>query len=698
MEGAISSHSRLAYRPDIDGLRAIAVLAVVAFHTLPGVVPGGFVGVDVFFVISGFLISSLLLEQLEQGRFSLADFFARRIRRIFPALAVVLLAVASIGWYVLIGDEYAELQKHIAGGSFFTANIVLWRHAGYFDGPSAYKPLLHLWSLAVEEQFYLFWPPALYLCWKRGINVLSLIVLVIVCSFSLNLALVRHSATAAFYLPTSRMWELLLGGLLAYVECFDHSRVNGAVDRLVFTSPARADKRFVANGKAWIGLTLLILSIAVLRNETNPPAWWSHSQTLLQLAEVAGLDSTIAYPGWWAILPTLGTALLIWAGTEAWVNREILAWRPMVYVGLMSYPLYLWHWPLLSFLRITESGHPSLGAIAAAVALAFILAWLTYRFVEQPIRRMSGARFRLSVAMPTVAMVIIGVTSLYAYHSGALMPMTPNFPTALTYGIPSPRHDRFCSAKFPTAGEYCQQYVDGGSVTTALLGDSHAEHFLSGVGAYLAKRGENVVHLGESGCPPLMYVQRLSTDRADTCHNTVPSVIDTVRNDSTIARVILSFRGDLYVTGTGYGEDRLLDVNFGIAGSGLAAPDAIRQSLYDTVQLFLGKKKVVWLILEVPELSLNLGDCTGRPVSFEHRILKLPCAESKAAVIARQAPYRTVVEAVRRQLPALRVFDPLPYMCDEQWCYAVKDQKLLYLDDHHLSREGSLFFADKFAF
>ena len=152
------------------------------------------------------------------------------------------------------------------------------------------------------------------------------------------------------------------------------------------------------------------------------------------------------------------------------------------------------------------------------------------------------------------------------------------------------------------------------------------------------------------------------------------------------------------MTGTGYGEDRLIDTNFGIAGSGLGAADAIRQSLYDTVQLFLGKKKVVWLILEVPELSLNLGDCTGRPVSFEHRILKVPCAESKAAVIARQAPYRNVVETVRLQLPALRVFDPLPYMCDEQWCYAVKDQKLLYLDDHHLSREGSLFFADKFTF
>jgi peptidoglycan/LPS O-acetylase OafA/YrhL len=674
------------------------VLAVVGFHAAPGVVPGGFVGVDVFFVISGFLISGILFTQLEQGQFTFADFYARRIRRIFPALVVVLAACWAIGWYVLIGDEYKHLQKHLAGGSLFVSNILLWREAGYFDEPSAFKPLLHLWSLAIEEQFYLLWPPLLYLWWKRGLNVVTIILLIIAFSFSLNVTLIQSSRVAAFYLPTSRMWELMLGALLAYIECFRKERVDAAVKRLVFAAPVQSGERIIANGKAWIGLGFVLLAMVAL-GQNAPPLWWSHRQTVRDLAAVVGLDKGTFYPGWWAALPTLGTALVLWAGRDAWVNRTLLARRPVVYIGLISYPLYLWHWPLLSFLQITESRHPSKALNAAAIALAFVLASLTYHFVEQPIRRTTSVRTPMRVAAIAAVTLLVGVISLYSYNTGALRPMTPNFPTELASGIPSPRHDPACSQRFPTSGEYCQVYAEGLPVTTALVGDSHAEHFLNGVGANLLKKGETVVHLGESGCPPLFNVQRRSVDRMDTCHTAVPSVINYVGNASAVTRVILSFRGVLDATGTGYGEDRLLTVAYGVAPTHPSAADAIRQALGETVDYLVRQKhKTVWLILQVPELSFNLGDCTGRPVSFESRHLMSPCAEPKAAVLNRQAPYRQIVDEVKRRMPDLNVFDPLPYLCDEQWCYAIRDKQLLYVDYHHLSREGSLFFADKFTF
>src|SRR6266566_5559543 len=206
----------LKYRPDVDGLRAVAVLAVLGFHLSPRFVPGGYVGVDVFFVISGFLISGIVIAQLSEGRFTFADFYARRIRRIFPSLIVVLLACLAIGWFVLVDEEFAQLLKHVAASAAFVPNIVFWRESGYFDAPAQLEPLLHLWSLGIEEQFYLVWPPLLYWCWKRGLNVLTIAALIVAVSFTINVGLIHESATAAFFLPHARMWELLLGGMLAY--------------------------------------------------------------------------------------------------------------------------------------------------------------------------------------------------------------------------------------------------------------------------------------------------------------------------------------------------------------------------------------------------------------------------------------------------------------------------------------------------
>ena len=212
------SHSK--YRPDIDGLRAIAVLSVVAFHAFPSWIRGGFIGVDVFFVISGYLISTIIFENLDKGTFSFSEFYSRRIRRIFPALLLVLIACFAFGWFALLADEYKQLGKHIAAGAGFISNFILWNESGYFDNSADAKPLLHLWSLGIEEQFYIVWPLLLWFVWKRKFNLLTITIVLAVASFILNLKGVKQDMVATFYSPQPRFWELLCGSLLAWFTLY----------------------------------------------------------------------------------------------------------------------------------------------------------------------------------------------------------------------------------------------------------------------------------------------------------------------------------------------------------------------------------------------------------------------------------------------------------------------------------------------
>ena len=347
-----------SYRADIDGLRAIAVLAVVGFHAFPTVVPGGFIGVDVFFVISGYLISTIILTGVNAGRFSFATFYARRIRRIFPALAAVLAACAAAGWFLLYGEPFSQLGKHIAGGAGFVSNFVLWREAGYFDVTADTKPLLHLWSLGIEEQFYLAWPLMVFLAWRAGLNLVALTIVVFAVSFAFNIEGIRRDLVGTFYAPWTRFWELTAGSALAAIVTDQGTGLGVQLRRAHDALRARPARRDLL---AMAGLALVVGS-------------------------ALGIDRTRHFPGLWALLPVAGTVLLITSGPEAWLNRAVLAHRVMVGIGLISYPLYLWHWPLLSFARLLHLETPSASIRLAAVAAAFVLAWITYTAIETPIR------------------------------------------------------------------------------------------------------------------------------------------------------------------------------------------------------------------------------------------------------------------------------------------------------------------------
>lgn len=359
------------YRSDIDGLRAIAVLSVLIFHAFPEWLSGGFVGVDVFFVISGYLISTIIFENIDQRRFSFKAFYIRRINRIFPALILVLIASYAFGWLNLLADDFAQLGKHIAGGAGFVSNLILWNESGYFDKAAEVKPLLHLWSLGIEEQFYIFWPLLIVWISRWPKRVLPIIILVAIASFVLNLAMIGPDPVATFYSPFTRFWELLIGSLLAYATLY-----SSAFARI------SNEQRHLASVISIAGLGLILFAIFALNQKSQ-------------------------FPGWWALLPTIGAALLIAAGPHAWCNRYILSLRVMVWVGLISFPLYLWHWPLLALARIQEGGHLSIENRTILVLISIVLSWLTYRFVEKPIRFHAKFRTQKNVVL-IILMVIIG--------------------------------------------------------------------------------------------------------------------------------------------------------------------------------------------------------------------------------------------------------------------------------------------------
>ena len=359
------------YRPDIDGLRALAVVCVIVFHAFPDALKGGFIGVDVFFVISGFLISSIIYQSQDRGSFSFVDFYLRRSRRIFPALVLVLLACLVVGWVALPADAFKPLAKHIAGSAGFMANYVLLDESGYFDTAAEIKPLLHLWSLGIEEQFYIGWPLLLWAAWKWRFNRLALALIVVAVSLSLNARLLlqaQPNVAKLYYSAGTRIWELLVGAILAYLHLYRPLGVTGARLKRGFGTHGihNMEPATRANLLAAVGATLLAIGLACISKD-------------------------LPYPGGWGLLPTVGTALLIAAGPLAWINRHVLSHRLAVWLGRISFPLYLWHWPLLVFARIFEGATPPAWVRVAAVVLAVVLAWATRRYVEDPIRRRTGA-------------------------------------------------------------------------------------------------------------------------------------------------------------------------------------------------------------------------------------------------------------------------------------------------------------------
>lgn len=479
------------YRADIDGIRGMAVLLVIAYHAGCSVLPGGFIGVDVFFVISGYLISTIIFNDVINGRFTIKTFYYRRIRRIFPSLITVLLVVLGLGWLFLWASEYQNLGKHVIGGTTFISNILFWTENGYFEAPSASKPLLHLWSLGVEEQFYLLYPLSIWLvirfCPTRTTFLLATVFAISFAVCSLGTLGTLTDPAAIFYLPGNRLWELLVGCILAAIHKENRNLLCGPALSAQCDRAAPILSHNVAHNLASILGMSMVIYAAVFLTERH------------------------TYPGGWALLPTVGTAMMIFAGEHSFLNRWLLGHRTLIGVGMISYPLYLWHWPLLVFVRLLYDQVTYL-ILTGTIIIAFVLAYFTFRYIEQPIRFKralgAGTMFWLSSAM--IAILVIGLsvtTQILPSRLGA---------TRLQELL----HQAHGDWKYPFASNFKRRsgFAKDAEISsgqphpaTLFVGDSHMQQYWPRIELALQRLQSNacpVIMLTAAGGPVLPNVNR----------------------------------------------------------------------------------------------------------------------------------------------------------------------------------------------
>lgn len=667
----------VTYRRDIDGLRAVAVLSVLVNHVSPRLLPPGFIGVDIFFVISGFLITRIVFDAAASGQFSYLDFYWRRCRRIIPALAVVLTATWLLGLALLTGPELTSLGRHLVAAGTFSSNVLLWREVGYFDTDAGAKPLLHLWSLGVEEQFYLVWPTLLVTLvgLKMRVRVATLALLG-TASLILSFTLSSSSPGAAFYLLHTRFWELLAGGLLAIVTS-PYAGSSAAKFAARVSNPRSANVLSIVGS--------VVLGIAFLT-----------------------INSTRPYPGLWALLPVLGTVALIAAGPNAHVNRTILGHPVAVWFGLISYPLYLWHWPLLSYAQIVG---PDLGVSDGQVrvvrvllaVLSVLLAYLTFRFVEKPAQAfgnslsLRGVRRGGAIGLFLLPLVLAGVIGIASFSSGGWPSRYEGFPgeraileaatrqSGLRYGS-SPTACSLHSGQFrPT---WCFQSASQ-SPDVALLGDSHADALYPGIVDAMPK--QSVLLVAHNGCAPLLGIAVADGIQTARCVSAMQSALELIRTTNSIKTVVIVSRGPMYLSGHGYGqadEAQTAYVNISLDERTQASRSAaFEDGLTKMIQALQGSGKTVVLMQDVPELGFDAKDCVvGRPLHI--RRPHSPCAISEHDVLVRNSTYVSVLHHVAAKTSA-RIFDPSEVVCSATECTALDGNQLLYRDDDHLSVEGS---------
>ena len=600
------------YRPDIDGLRAIAVLLVVGYHVFPEWFPGGYIGVDVFFVISGFLISTILFENLAAGRFSLGDFYGRRVRRIFPALLVVLITLLVLGWFFFIPEDYEKLGKHTFAGAAFVSNLVSLSEYSYFDDAAEFKPLLHLWSLGIEEQFYIVWPVVLWFGWRLRLSIPLLLATLILASFGLNIFKTDVDKTFAFFALRTRAWELLLGAAIGYAALAWRARND---------LTAAPDKSLLS----FAGLVAIALGCLSLTR---------HSQ----------------FPGWWALLPAAGAALILSAGPASWINRNILAHRALVAVGLFSYPLYLWHWALLSFVCVAMDPQPSAGLRAQVVLLSFALAWLTYRFIEMPLRRVRHPG-RLIAAL-SLLMLTVAAFGLYIYREHGRIGQTDR--PALVAASASVD----CSAAF-AANRLCEIGNAAAKETILLYGDSHADHLSAALRQALGGRYRILF-----GFYPSCFIGTRGLPEHETPAHCA-RLIDQIRQlkGQKLKAVIQAQRWH---------------------GQGVTGQETIRAAVDDATNAFGLEPEQVIIVGSTADIDLR---CAKWNYYFAATRWKRDCVTPSAPRAANQE-----FILVTRGLPAhkgLHFVYPYAQLCGEGACKIIENGILYYSDTHHLTREGA---------
>jgi len=622
------------FRPDIEGLRAMAIVPVVIFHAWPTLLAGGYVGVDVFFVISGYLITTLLMQRLAAGRYSIASFYAARIRRIFPALFVMLALISPAAWLLLSPQALGEFARLLGATGLFTSNIELYRTTGYFEGATELKPLVHTWSLAVEEQYYIFFPLLLAALhrWARG-AVSWVLAAMGLASLAYAQYLIGQDRPLAFYSALSRTCELMVGSLLA---------VRVVRGRAALPVPVR-------QGLGFVGLGAIASACALLKPDT-------------------------AFPGLMALWPCLGAAALIEAGRgDGSAASRVLAWPPLRWVGALSFSLYLWHWPLLVFERHLLLGQPSAFQAGLAVALAVVLAWASLRWVEAPVRRAAWPQrgFLVAGCMAIAASLTVAVGLVVAARRAGASPSPANALLA-------------AAADFSPGRERChtRERVQIGYAERCLFGDAQAPHQLAvwgdshgvEIGQALAERlpvGRSLALMTAAACPPALT---FAPPGRFYCEKHNSEMLAGLLADPRVDAVLIVSRTSSYL---------------GDAATATAYEHGLRRA----VAALTASGKRVWLLDPVPTYDYPVPAALAQrlrrgqsPADFGMSIADYQRADGSALALLQRVADSTGAQRI----------SVAEVLCATGRCAVVSaDGRGLYLDENHLSMAGARLLADQ---
>ena len=651
----------MRYRSDIDGLRAIAISPVVLLHAgIPGF-SGGFVGVDIFFVISGFLITALNLRHVENGTFSLVDFYDRRIRRIFPALIAVYIFCLILGLLLSMPIDLKEFAKSLTSSAVFVSNMHFYQLAGYFDAPSLSKPLLHSWSLSVEEQFYILWPIAMIALWRFAKPSRRVTIMAIAIAVSLAYAeweIRRGNQSAAFYLLPARVWELLAGALLAIV--IPHLRIGPRLAEIA----------------ALGGFALIV-------------------------GAVVGLSEQRDFPRLNAVIPCAGAVLLILAGHDrSTAVTRIISSRGFVFVGVISYSLYLWHWPL-AFDRT-----PLMSEACALIGVSIVMAVLSQRFIEQPFRqRLAAPRRTVYAGVGAMALcVVAGV----AISSTKGLPQRFHGDVAEIFALGTREPDKICVGDPNAEAFRASRCLVGApkqsaSYDAALLGDSHAGHFGSAVDIVLRNEhlsGRLVSRFGFA-CAPFAGVRAMLDGRELTkCASFPREFAAFLAENKQLKLVIIALRWDTYTREDGSGARgqnyvKLVDDIDPKPSGANASGRVLERSLRTLVGGLVANGKQVLLIGQVPPYLRTPMNCVAKAVHHESDVSRCFVPVSQ---VRQQLDFSNgLLRRLAAESDAVHAFLPTDILCDEKSCSPLLNSVFLYRDNNHLNTVGAREFAEHFA-
>ena len=648
----------IPYREDIDALRGLAVLLVVVYHAFPELIPGGFIGVDVFFVISGYLITSIIFFSIKNNNFSLKEFYARRIRRLFPALITVLLVVLGFGWLVLFPEEYEQLGRHVTRSVIFLLNFRLINEINYFDVESHYKPLLNLWTLSIEEQYYLFWPLIILFFFKIKKTPSYFLVLAFIISLSINVFFAKDYPQKVYYHTLTRFWQLAAGSLLAL----------WLTNYKVLQNTNNSIKIFVGGS----GLILIIFG-----------ALW--------------IDGQMVYPGLLAIVPVLGAGLVIIS------NIKLKQYFGFAKLGLISYPLYLWHWVIISFLYIYLGRKPEAFVLVLAVLLSLTFAHLTHKYIEQFRYQKSSTPYLI------LLLIIVGLFGFYIKEKKGLTDRSnmQNYVKKLQDLKREPAKDETCVNYLrrlldsEQTFDYCRADLDiknKAKKLIAVIGDSHAHTLFSGISKVARSKGYEVILLANSSCPTLKGFEWGNNNlEIDNCKKKIEEILTIILKEPRIEKIIMATRGPVYIHGEIKGNftEENITKSLSLVKNQKLTYENYFYGFKNTMQVLenIPNIKKVFYKLENPEFDFLPKETISRPYDFFGISINRDTI-SRKLYLQRMSLYRENI--FKLSFSKLLVLDPIEALCDDNICYSKVEGQFLYTDDDHFSEFGSIYIANYF--